>query len=303
MWLFSKKKINETLGIDINNDFISIVKLRKNNDEHFELINYGILNTDKEIIQTDRAILEERDVSFMIKEILYKMNELKKINETDVIMSIPHNASFMFNLDMPNIPDQELNEAIKFEARSILPIAPSEAEINWQIISKNDNELKILVIAVPKEIIAQYKNISKKLGFSIKILEIRTFSLIRALGIGSKNTLLVDFNNKNFNISFIKNGLMSMSNSDKFAHKVVDVDKLAIGINNFIESLQEKIEKIALFSTNLDVNSIKSQLSKKIKISIDTMDSCSKIDCKGKLKTDLQEKKYILAPAIGLDMY
>ena len=112
MWFFSKKKINDTLSIDINNDFISIVKLIKKNDARFELINYGILNTNKEIIQTDRAILPERDVSFMIKELLYKMDELKKINETNVIMSIPHNASFMFNLDMPNIPEQELDKAI-----------------------------------------------------------------------------------------------------------------------------------------------------------------------------------------------
>ena len=79
MWFFSKKKINDTLSIDINNDFISIVKLIKKNDARVELINYGILNTNKEIIQTDRAILPERDVSFMIKELLYKMDELKKI--------------------------------------------------------------------------------------------------------------------------------------------------------------------------------------------------------------------------------
>ena len=303
MWFFSKKKFNAVLGIDINTDFISIVKLIKNNNARFKLINYGILNANKEILQTDQTVLPERDVSFMIKELLYKMNESNELNKTNVIMSIPYNASFMFNLDMPNIPEQELDKAIKFEARRMLPIAPSKAELNWQIISKNDNGFKILVIAVPKEIIAQYKNIAKRLGFSIKILEIRTFSLIRALEIGAKNTLLVDFNNKNFNISFIKNGLINMSNSDKFADKIFNVDKLLNGINNFTEFLQEKIEKIVLLSTNLDVNSIKSQLSKKIKISIDTMDCCYKIDCNSQLKSVLEEKKYMLASAIGLAMY
>lgn len=313
MWIFSKNKITDTLGIDININSISIVKLAKKDNNRFDLVNYGILINKKKIIQTDDGIFEERDITLMLKNLLEEMGEIEKLKKLDVVMSIPHNISLMFNITIPQISDQELDRAVIFESRGLLPVAPSTVEINWQIISKNEKELKILVIAVPKEIIAQYKNIAKNLGLKIKTLEIRTFSLIRALDIDTKNILLVDFNSKSFNISFIKDGLMHISNTDKFiiadseafsaSNKTANVDKLLNGINRFISAFPEKINKIALFSSDFDVNLIKKDLAKTIKISIDTPLCCSKIEYKDYIKNSIKEKMNVLISAIGLAMY
>lgn len=77
-----------------------------------------------------------------------------KINTSFVVSAIPESKVFIKILELPKIPLDKIEQAIIWQAESLLPVAPENVYLDWQKIAETkEGKLKILLTACPKEII------------------------------------------------------------------------------------------------------------------------------------------------------
>jgi len=185
--IFQKLLPKKFLGIDIGTSAIKVVEL-SSFAEKIKLENYGQISTSAVYQNPFRTfektvlLLSTKDISRGLKAIF----EEAKIKTKKAIFSIPDFASFFTSFELPPMTEEELPQAVKSEARRYIPMPLAEVAIDWQLIGgksigKKQTKLNILLVAVPNEIINQYREIALSLDLEIIFLEAEVFSLARSL--------------------------------------------------------------------------------------------------------------------------
>lgn len=203
------------LGVDIGSSSIKVVELSKSG-KRIRLENYiEAQSLPKKPFLTYRetsATLSSQDIAQTLQFILKQSN----IKTKKAIFTIPDFSSFFTWFDLPKMEEEEIPEAIKYEARQHVPFPLSEVTLDWQIIGDGGKEekLKILLVAVHNEIINQYSKIALLCQFELQALEAEVFALSRS-SVKEKNKIiaLVDIGARTTTCSIIDNGVLKRSYS------------------------------------------------------------------------------------------
>ena len=175
------------LGIDIGTSYIKLVQISKLGHRK-KLENYGVLPAavlyEKPLRTFEKStlLLSNQEIATAIKAII----EEAEIKTKQVIFSIPDFATFFTNFELPPMTKEELPQAVKYEARQHIPLPLAEVTLDWQIIESRPLDekkisFKILLAAVPNEVINQYQEIARISQLELIALEAEVFSLIRSL--------------------------------------------------------------------------------------------------------------------------
>ena len=127
--------------------------------------------------EKNTLLLSSKDIARAIRAIM----EEAKIKTRQVIFSIPDFSTFYTTFELPLMPKEELGQAVKYEARQHIPLPLGEVALDWQIVGSSPAKTKILLVAVPNEIINQYKEIAALSKLDLVALEAEVFGLIRTL--------------------------------------------------------------------------------------------------------------------------
>lgn len=245
-----KKKPNSLVGVDIGASAVKLVEIEKEGGRH-KLKNYGIFPLPEYLKSRNyRAYLELLKVpAEEIAGIINKVIKEAKIQSRDACISIPVYSSFFTLIDLPNMSKKETAAAVPFEARKYVPVPISEVVLDWSIISQSDKKStqQILIVAVPKEIIARYKQIVKLSGLKLKRMEAETFSLARALVGNDKGVIaIIDIGARSINVSVVDGGFIrATDNLEMGGLKIVDTVFQQIKLN---PQDAEKLKKTILVS-------------------------------------------------------
>lgn len=214
------KKQQSSLGIDIGTTSIKIVEFQQNG-KSFKLENYGeyrllSLRQKPLLIESSSFFIFEEDLSNTIKKILREAN----IKERKAIFSFPIFSSFFTVIEFPMMDFEEIPGAVNFQAHQYIPIPLSEVILDWQIIeedSYNKERIKVLLVAVPKDIIEKYKKLAEDCNLRLKTLEIESFSLVRSLIKKEKDSfIIIDIGGRTSSITIIDKGIIRISHSLDF---------------------------------------------------------------------------------------
>lgn len=250
LWPFDSKKEAPHLGIDIGTTSVKLVKIEKAYPQmtkdtpapRGKLLNYALLKTSpyskakaSEVIQAQGVNLLESEVAQMLEALLDQLGE----GVREVVMSVPAFSSFVDEILLPPMPDDEIPSAVEFEARSHVPVPISEVELTWQVIENQKKGNIVTLIAVPKDILFRYRNICNQLHLTLKALEVETFSIIRGLALfDDEPVLLIDGGARNTNISLVRNGYLRVSHNSEIAGE--DITKvIAQGLGIPLSRAQE----------------------------------------------------------------
>ncbi len=166
------------LGIDIGTSFIKIVEISRFGHRR-KLENYGSLSASVlyekpfRTFEKSTLLLSSNDIAKAIRAII----EEAKINTSQAIFSIPDFSTFFTNFELPPMSKEELSQAVRFQARQHVPVPLAEVTLDWQTIGDG----KILLVAVPNEVINQYQEIARISQLELVALEAEVFSLVRPL--------------------------------------------------------------------------------------------------------------------------
>lgn len=203
MWFGKEKSI---LGVDIGTQAIKMVQLRT--DDKF-LETYGIVDLIEPI--TNHTKLETVNATIdLLKTLVAKA----RVTTKKCALSLPNSAVFTSVIDMPKMTDSELEQSMKFEAKKYVPLPFDEVSLSWSLISEDvaTSTMKVLLIAVPKQIRDTYIHIFQEAGLDLEVIEIEALALIRSLVEDkSKNDVIIDIGAKVTGINFVKQGLLQLT--------------------------------------------------------------------------------------------
>lgn len=138
-WDIFRGKPKSFLGIDVGTSSIKVVQLSKERnrvklDTYGQLETYAYAERFNDAIQTSSLKMLDSQVADLIKQLV---RESKAVSR-DVTMSIPIFSSFSTVIEIPPIPEKELERAIPFEARQYVPIPLSEVVLDWTVMKAKE---------------------------------------------------------------------------------------------------------------------------------------------------------------------
>lgn len=207
--LFSGQS-NKVVGVDIGTASIKVAELEHKSGKKFNLSNYAYFYSDKK----DSIYYNSFNVQYtLIVDILRTMFEKANITEKKVYMSLPVPLSFSTIFSLPQMKKSELEKTVQFEAKRFIPVAMEEIHFDWSVLKhlSNNREQKILIVAVPNDILLKYYAIVKALGLHLEGIELESFSLARSLvGEDKRSVLVVDIGARVTNITITEQQVTSV---------------------------------------------------------------------------------------------
>lgn len=211
------------VGIDIGTFSIRAVEIsgkrQKKQLENYGEIDHLIFDTKPfRVFEKETLVLSDDEIAQAI-QLIY---EEAGIQTRDAIFSIPDFCSFFTNFELPVMSKEELDEAIKYELRSYVPIPISEITIDWAVTEGEIGKTptKVLVVAILNDIIEQYQNIARSANVDLKVLEPEVFALARAVVKNAdreKLIALVDIGARTTTSSIFEKGTLKTSHSFNIA--------------------------------------------------------------------------------------
>jgi Tfp pilus assembly PilM family ATPase/Tfp pilus assembly protein PilN len=120
----------------------------------------------------------------------------KKLKTSFVAVGLPEIAAFNRVLTLPDLPLEELDDAVRWQSESLLPMSPREAYLDWMLLEKDKKSLRVLVVALPAKLVEDYAKILTSLGFQPVAFEPTSLSLARLAAPGEKSTLVIEVREK-----------------------------------------------------------------------------------------------------------
>lgn len=225
MFDFFKKKQESFLGIDIGTTGIKAVQLGFENG-NIKLENYGYkreanyLSLERTGMVSGAIKMSDADVAKDLENIIRKSG----MNAKKVVMSVPISSSFSAVISLPEMPEDEISRAVNFEARQYIPIPLEEVVFGWNVVGKDEaknnvasmkreeSKIKVILVAIPREITESHAEIAKAVKLRLTALETESFSLARSL-VGKKegSFAIVDIGDKTTSMTIVENGNVVLS--------------------------------------------------------------------------------------------
>jgi type IV pilus assembly protein PilM len=143
---------------------------------------------------------------------------------SDIKLTIPEEKIFTRVIEISlKEKDKKIEDLIKWETESSMPIAISEIYYDWQIIEKNQQTAKVLVMATEKKTVDNYLEVFDKLEFKTITIEPESLSMARSLIKPDTKGyfLIVDIGDNSSNFIICRDGLPIFTSSSSISGKTM----------------------------------------------------------------------------------
>jgi type IV pilus assembly protein PilM len=190
------------LGVDIGTTNIKIAQVTLDKEGQHILDTYGLVNVSFEIDETKEDVIERTVV------VLKNLIEKAGVTTKKVVASLPNSSVFTSVIEMPKMTDDELKNAVEFEAKRYVPLPMNEVTLSWTSLEESaDGKKKILITAVPNTILRSYLKIFELAQLEPQALEIEALALIRSIvGNDQGNNLLIDIGARATHLNITERG-------------------------------------------------------------------------------------------------
>lgn len=127
-----------------------------------------------------------------------------------VVVGVSDNKVFLREFTLPKYAGKEIEEAIDYQVRTLLPLLPSGVETDWQIIGRDaEGQIEVLLSAIPKLVIQSYLSAVLATGLRVVAIEPAVFANVRIVKpqqFKGKDQLLVFLGDNFAEFTYITNG-------------------------------------------------------------------------------------------------
>ncbi len=229
-----KQKIESYVGVDIGAQSMKVVELRRTKGRP-QLWTYGLADIPEfdpapflsdgilpampaHVTQKPTDVAAAWELEFSDEradhygELLAELMHRSHILGKRVASSLPVSQVFHTIINLPPVPEKEIDHLVKSEIGKVLPRPVDEMQIVYQVVPLAEEMKKkytrLLVTAAPKKVVAFYSRIFVKAGLSLEELETEAFALARSLvGKDESLTMLVAIGATRTNFSLVDKGL------------------------------------------------------------------------------------------------
>lgn len=195
------------LGVDIGNSALKVVEL-KNEKGRPKLVTYGYLEQANQILKSDSP-----EAKAAIVKGLKQVCEKSRVSTKKAIAALPSYTVFSSIIHLPELPKKEMEAAVNVEAKKFVPMPLEEMILDYKTLEntpelsrftanssavpssapnapaasaavidqKQQQFVRLLLTAAPKQLVSRYVDIFKEAGLELVSLETEAFALERSL--------------------------------------------------------------------------------------------------------------------------
>jgi type IV pilus assembly protein PilM len=130
-------------------------------------------------------------------------------------------------LELPEMPKEEMDQAVRFEANKYIPTPLEDVSLGWEIIGgfqekpveggqavKQGQRLQIMIVTVPKQAVEKISGVALKAGLKVSSMEVENFAAVRCLVGNDKGTfMIVNMGYKSTDFTVVSDGVVRVSRS------------------------------------------------------------------------------------------
>lgn len=195
-----------SLGLYFTDNFIEVSQL---SSDGTRLERFNQLNLLQGLV-VNSEIKNVQSFGQVLRQLLATAKPGPISTSNEVVIGINDNRVFLREFTVPSVPGKNLNDAIEYQVRSLLPVLPPGVETDWQIIGKNaEGQIEVLLVAIPKNIIDSYVSVCADIGMRVVAIEPAVFAIIRIIDpsqLAGKNQLLVHLGENHGVFSYVTSG-------------------------------------------------------------------------------------------------
>ncbi len=141
---------NSFVTLDVESDSLRLLHIKGHS-----VVNYGESALTSELVE--QGVIRDPKATAVV---LTRLMKQLKIPGHNVLVSMSSFRTITRFITLPVLQGNKLVEAVKWTARKEMPVPLDTLLIWWQIIGTFDNELRIILLAVPREALVElYKSL------------------------------------------------------------------------------------------------------------------------------------------------
>ncbi len=220
MFDFLSRK-NRCLGIDIGTTGVKVVELKFDGNVPV-LVNYALSYGSGSLLQSQGLDFLGDQVSEIVGAVLKKGD----FGAGKAVVGISGFLALVTFIELPEMPQAEVEKAVRFEAGKYIPTPLEEVSLGWEVIgsyqdkpvegpqARQGNKLQIMVVTVPKKAIDNLAEMTKKIRLDVAALEVENFATVRCLIGNDKGTfLIVNIGAKATDFTIVSDGIIRVTRS------------------------------------------------------------------------------------------
>src|SRR3954469_3321882 len=224
------------LGLDIGSSGVKLIQLkeqRRRGEVTYALQSFGMKPLPPEAI-VDGALMNSTAIVQAIQEL---MGELK-VKHREVAIGVSGHSVIIKKISMPRMTQEELEEAIQWEAEQHIPFDIKDVNIDTQILKPDANDatgqMDVLLVAAKKDMINDYTTVVSEAGLLPSVVDVDAFAVQNCFSqnydVPEKETVvLINAGAAVVNINIISAGVTPFTRD------------VTIGGNQFTEEIQKQL--------------------------------------------------------------
>ena len=168
------------IGLDISTGSIKVAEVYITNREPI-LSNVGIIMLPDGVVR-EGEIDDPAAMAEYIRE-LWKQN---KIGKRKVTLGISNQKVIVRPMDLPYMPEEELENAVKYQVQEFIPIPIEDAIIGYEVVDEymtgeEERMQTILLAAAYRQMISSFIEAVTGAGLTPAAVELKAFAMVRSL--------------------------------------------------------------------------------------------------------------------------
>lgn len=200
------------VGIDFGNHSVKAVELKGIGTASPSLENFGSQLTPHGVISSEDEAHQKQLI-----DAVKTLFSTAKIRNTKVITALPEASVFTRFLEFPGVKENELDNAVYYQAKEFIPMPIEDVEMSSVPIGFNQekNAPRVLLVAAPKKLVAIFQNVIERAGLELLAVETESVALGRALYRATKMKHMVnlDFGSSSTDMSILLDEQLVFSQS------------------------------------------------------------------------------------------
>lgn len=223
---------NAFIGLDIGTSSLKLVEL-VDRKSRVEVATYAQANLPNILLDPQE---DENEAVHAVVKIVSDMMERSRVASDIVVAALPSSIIFSTVLTLPEMSDDDLDKAVHFAARDVVPADLDEMVLGWSRVGhlpRMDTavaaapaalpnipdpavsavgRVPIFLTAAPQKVVARYLKLVELLKVQLYALEVETLPLARALlGPANEGALIVDIGDLASTFHIIEGGTPRLS--------------------------------------------------------------------------------------------
>ncbi len=194
------KGVGDFFALDIGTSAIRVVQLKPAGKDGWSLAHFGYGTIDTKVALANNQESERR-----LGEVILTVIGQSGIKTKNVVIGLPAQKTFTTVVDVPVMPESEMNSMMKYQLDQFVPMALDEAKVDWVLLGQSVHDptkQEVLIASTANEYAEERLEFVEGLGLNVVGAEPDPIAMTRALLPGglSDGRMLLDVGEMSTNL-------------------------------------------------------------------------------------------------------